>query len=164
MLNTPSWFCTFFLLSFFNRLLRRKLSCVDVVCFSFGTLDRRSFIGHGVDSSGKFLLSVVTVGPFPPFLRDGHLLKDFAPPVLISLQTARSPLLLSSLSGRTAIVLAIFSSNHAEFSFSFLARQPSGALAPESRQNQQFFLSCKLGKPAPDKVNHIGNQILLVLQ
>lgn len=92
MLNTPSWFCTFFLLSFFNRLLRRKLSCVDVVCFSFGSLDRHSLIGHGVDSSGKILLSVVTVGPFPLFLGDGQLLKDFAPPVLISMQPARSSL------------------------------------------------------------------------
>jgi hypothetical protein len=40
--------------------------------------------------------------------------------------------------------------------FYFPARQPSGALAPESSQNQRFFLGCKLGKPAPDKVNHIG--------
>jgi hypothetical protein len=43
----------------------------------------------------ELVLVANSVGPFPPFLGDGQLLKDFAPPVLVSLQTARSSLLRS---------------------------------------------------------------------
>lgn len=98
------------------------------------------------------------------------MLKDFAPPVLISLQTARSPLprprsfLLSSLSGGTAIVLAIFSSDHAEFSFIFqLGNQAALSLQSPARTNGSFLV-VNLESRHRTKLTTLENQILLVLQ
>lgn len=127
---------------------------------SVGTLDRHSLIGHGVDSSVAKSCCQLSLSDLFPLSWRWTVVEGFCSSCFNFFSTCSfvTPafFLLSSLSGGTAIVLAIFSSDHAEFSFSFLARQPSGALAPESSQNQQFFLSCKLGKSAPDKVNHIG--------